>query len=356
MSDFLTSTRDAVSHRIFSSQPRYRLELGGQDLSPTFNGRLISLSLNRKRGDELDTLELVISDHDGRVELPSRGVTLKLALGWASDDLIDRGTFVVDEVEFSGAPDKVTIRARSANMRDEMPVRRNASWHQHTLGQIVRTIARRYKLTPRMAPALSEIKIEHIDQNEESDLNFLNRLGQHYGGTVMINADVLIMLRPGESKSASGLSLYGLEIHRHDGDQYAYRAVDRDTYTGVKAHWQNASKGRQEAVSVGTATRELTLKALYASEEEARHAAQARLNRIRQHAAEFSMSLARAYPELTVESPIRLTGFKREIDGLGWVVTEVSESLSDSGYTMSIQCITDGIAEKDSEHKASSQT
>lgn len=327
----------------FRRQPGYRLSLGGVDLAPKMNGRLINLGLSRKRGGEVDTLELTLSDHDGKLALPPRGVLLTLALGWETQGLINRGHFVVDEVEFSGAPDQVTIRARSADMRKSMPSWNSASWHHITLGEIVEVIAKRYGLTPRVENSLAPILINHIDQNEESDLNFLNRLGQLYGGVPMVSAGVLMMIKPGESKSASGRELPVVEIRRRDGDQYRYSAVDRERYTGIKASWQNTVKGRQESVSVGDPTRELTLKTLYASEEEARHTAQARLDKIRQHAAEFEMTLALARPELLIESPIALSGFKQEINGLGWVATDITESLSDQGYTMNVKCVTDGM-------------
>lgn len=52
-----------------------------------------------------------------------------VALGWQGAVLIDKGVFTVDEIEHSGTPDKLTIRARSADFRETLNVRRDQSYH-----------------------------------------------------------------------------------------------------------------------------------------------------------------------------------------------------------------------------------
>ena len=85
-----------------------------------------------------------------------------------------KGKFTVDEVEHRGAPDVVTIRARSADFRGTLNSRREGSWHDTTLGAIVEAIASRNKLEASVAPSLAGIKIPHIDQSQESDAKFLS--------------------------------------------------------------------------------------------------------------------------------------------------------------------------------------
>eukprot|EP00952_Eustigmatos_sp_NYUAD-ZCMA_P001336 6000-Eustigmatos_ZCMA.PRE.1 len=86
--------------------PVYRLVVGGQDVSPAVRARLISLRLVEARGGEADQLDLVLSDDDGALEIPRKGVQISLALGWSGSPLVDKGTFEVDEAEHSGAPDQ----------------------------------------------------------------------------------------------------------------------------------------------------------------------------------------------------------------------------------------------------------
>src|SRR3546814_18547541 len=68
----------------------------GTDLSDKVNPRLISLSLTEKRGEEADSLEITLHNHDGQIAPPRRGAMLQLALGWekGADVTVDRKSVV----------------------------------------------------------------------------------------------------------------------------------------------------------------------------------------------------------------------------------------------------------------------
>ena len=118
--------------------PAWRVTLDGQDLTERFKPRLLELSLDESRGDDADQLDLVIHDHDGRMDIPPRGALLRVAIGWEGQGLVDHGTFQVDEAEHSGAPDMISVRARSADLTRPMRTRAERSWHDTTLGAVLR--------------------------------------------------------------------------------------------------------------------------------------------------------------------------------------------------------------------------
>lgn len=72
------------------------------------------------RGFEADQLDLELDDADGKIVLPRRGAVITLALGWKGQPLFPKGAFTVDEIEHTGAPDRLTIRARSADFRETL--------------------------------------------------------------------------------------------------------------------------------------------------------------------------------------------------------------------------------------------
>lgn len=78
-------------------------------------------------------------------------------------------------------PDKLTIRGRSADFRDTLNVKREQSYHQKSLGDIVRTLAERNKLKAVIDEKLDKIKVAHIDQTNESMVHF-NASGEIRGG------------------------------------------------------------------------------------------------------------------------------------------------------------------------------
>jgi phage protein D len=186
--------------------PTYRLSVDGRDITPTVNARLVSLRLEETRGEDADRLDLTLSDHDGKLAIPRQGATIAVAIGWEGQPLVDKGTFKVDEVEHSGAPDQVTIRARSADLANTLRQRRDQSWHQLTLEQILRTIATRNGLTPRIHAALASVALAHIDQTNESDLNFLTRLGKRYDAVATAKKGHLLFLPINGTTNSKGQS------------------------------------------------------------------------------------------------------------------------------------------------------
>lgn len=81
-----------------------------------------------------------------------------------------------------------------------------------------------------------------------------------------------------------------------------------------------------------------TLKETYASEKDALDAAKAERQRIERGMATFELALAMGRPEITAQSPIKVSGWKEEIDGDDWLVKEVTHSLNDgSGWTSKAQ-------------------
>src|SRR5690625_4840625 len=198
-------------------QPDYRITLAGRTISPELNARLVSMTLVDRRGFDSDQLDITLTDHDGRLALPARGAELTVAIGWRHTGLIDRGKFIVDEVEHSGPPDQLTIRARAADMREGLPAKRSQSWHELTVSDIIATIAARHSLEPRVSDDLAEVLVEHIDQTDESDLHFLTRLAERYDADATIKAGNLLFLPRGEGVTAGGAAIPAATLTRQDG-------------------------------------------------------------------------------------------------------------------------------------------
>ena len=184
-------------------QPDYRLSVNGQDITPKLGGRLIELRLSESRGEEADQLSLTLDDADGRMAIPPKGATIDVQLGWAGQ-LVDKGSFVVDETEHSGAPDRISIRARSANMGQSLRQRTSRSWHNTTLGAIVQALALDNDLPARIAPTLAQLPVQHLDQTNESDLHLLTRLARQHDAVATIKKGQLIFLPINSRTTASG--------------------------------------------------------------------------------------------------------------------------------------------------------
>jgi len=320
-----------------SIQPDYRITLQGQTISPEFRARLASLTLHDRRGMQADQLDIVLTDDDGMLDIPPTGAEITLAIGWKGQALTERGTFTVDEVEHTGAPDTLSIRASSADLRQGLPGKRTQSWEDITVRDIITTIAKRHDLTPSVGAVLAGVRITHIDQTDESDLHFLTRLAERYDAVATVKSGNLIFVPMGQATTASGLEIPPYILRRQSGDQHRYMHAERDAFTGVTALWNDKANAERIAVTVGEPQNTQQLRHTYASEQEALDAAQAEWKRLQRGIAYFSITQALGESEIYPETPVWCIGWKPQIDATAWIITEVTHNLTESSYTTALQ-------------------
>ncbi|WP_247180151.1 contractile injection system protein, VgrG/Pvc8 family [Escherichia coli] len=322
--------------------------------------RLMTLTLTDNRAFEADRVTLTLDDTDGQLQLPPRGARLRVMIGWRGESLVNKGTYVVDEVAWEGPPDKLIITASSADFREEFNVRREVSWHDVTVKQVVSAIAHRYGLKAQISDILMDIEIDHADQTEESDISFLTRMAEMLGAIATVKNGSLLFILPGGGTGPDGRALPSFAITRSSGDSHRFRIADRDAYTGVRAHWLDLKFGQKKKVNVkrrreagkqkqeksssregdymeGAEGNVYVLRRTYQNEETARRAAAAKWQELQRGAAAFSITLARGRADLYPEMHGRVTGFKSEVDNQDWIIARVEHSIDESGFTTQLE-------------------
>lgn len=331
------------------NRPDFRVTLDGDDLTPRIAPRLLTLSLSEKRGAEADQLDLVIEDAAGHMAIPRAGALLQLSLGWESGPdvqpgLVDKGSFKVDEAEWGGPPDIITVRARSANLSDAYRARREGSWRGTTLGAIITEIAQRNGLTALVDPTLAAIAVAVLGQDQRSDMALVRFLGERHDATATVKNGALVFAPIGQGVSAIGSPLPSFTLTRSSGDRYAYRRAERDRHDGVEARWYDQDKGERRTVrAAGSGKADAKgkprrLRRTFATEADAKQAAEAENRRVARAAASFDMTLAYGDPRLYPDQPVSVRGFKPEIDGQSWLIAEATHALDTGlGLTTSLK-------------------
>ncbi|AZN35520.1 phage late control D family protein [Iodobacter ciconiae] len=334
--------------------PRFKIMVGSKDISKRVNDRLVSVSLTDNRGFDADQLDITLDDSDGLLDIPPRGAIVSVSLGWSDSGLVNKGQYTVDEIEHSGAPDQLTIRARSADLRAGLSTKKERSWHQTTVGAIVETIAKQNKIQHRIGQSLAGQTISHIDQTSESDASFLSRLALMFDAIATVKDNSLLFMKAGQATTASGKPLGKVLITRQSGDSHRFSIADRGAYSGVKAAWQNTKTAKKETTTIKRKPRKAagpgqgeviqgaddnvkTLRHVYASKTTAERAAKAEWEKLQRGVAQFSITLAYGRPELFPELPASVSGFKPIIDKQDWIISRVVHSLGDSGYSTALE-------------------
>lgn len=335
---YLRNTAERYARDAAYPVPAFRLTVDGLDIAQLISPRLMGLELTDNRGVEADQLSITLSDHDGLLTIPPKGAVLRLWLGWSDTGLVDKGTYTVDETEHSGAPDVLSIRARSADLRKGLKTKRERSWSNTTLGDVLGDIAIGNGLTATIAGALDGLPILQLDQANESDANLISRLGEEFDAVASVKAGCLLCLPAGGGKTANGMDLPHIVLTREDGDQHRYLQADRDSYDGVRAYYYDVNSAKKQEAIAGGGDNLKDLRHTYSDQQSALRAARAEFRRLQRGSATLSYTLAMGRPDLIPELTYTLQGVKEEIDEIIWYGGNVQHSLTDSGgYTVSLE-------------------
>lgn len=136
-------------------RPIFKVLADADDITAKIADRLSSLSVTDEAGVQSDTVDIRLDNRGLVVKTPSKGVNLKVWLGFEATGLVYQGAYVVDETEVGGQPDTLSIKGKSADMTSEIKARKTRSWDDTTLGAIVAAIAGEHGLTPAISPDLA---------------------------------------------------------------------------------------------------------------------------------------------------------------------------------------------------------
>ncbi len=313
-------------------KPKYLIFADDTNITKLIKQRLVSINLRDLRGIESDTVEIILSDTDGEIVWPEHDVIIAVWLGYGDDDsqYYDKGFFVIDETEHSGPPDQLIIRGRADNYLEQLKTPKTRSFHQQTLGQIVATIAGENELDTAIGLTFKDVKIEHIDQTEESDLNFLTRLAiRHDAVCKSVIGDGSARLRfskRGAGEKPDGTEMDVINIRRNQADQHSYSVKGRSDYSGVRCYWNNKKFARRNEVLIGSKTKLKTLKSTLPTKEQASEAAQAEFDRLKRGTKTIELDLAHGDPSLIAEARVKLDDWRDEMNII-WIITEVEHNL-----------------------------
>jgi len=323
-------------------QPAWQITANGVDLADKLDPRTVSITVTEKLGEAADDLEIELHDADGLLTIPPSGATIAVSIGWAKgvgvrSGLVSKGTFTADEPTWSGPPDKLTLKGRSADLVTSYRTRKNATWTNSTLGAITSNIAGDNGLKPRCHPDLAATTVTSAEQANQSDMEFIRNLGRRYDAVATVKGGALILAPVNAATTASGATIPTLIITRAMCSSYSYSRPARDgAQDGAEAQHYDQSEATRKTVHAGGSNRR-RLKRIYASAPDASAAATSTSNRIARAKGTFSVTLSLGDATIGAGYKATTSGFKPEIDAIPWRVTTVKNTMGPGGFITELE-------------------
>jgi phage protein D len=312
--------------------PDFSVLAAGVDIARQIKDRLVSLTVADEAGVKSDTVEIVLDDRDGLIEQPLPGAPLVVAMGYRETFLIPLGAYTFDEWSPSGFPRTVTLRGKAANLGGSIKEQNTRARDKKTLKEIVTKIAGDHSLKYKVAAPLAKIKYDHLDQTEESDIHFLNRIGRDHDAMATVKAGTLIMMARGQGLIVSGLAMLPRPIDPTTVLSYSGTFSTRDLWKTVEAQWHDRKTGRREIAKAGGGGPVRRLRHLHTTKDEAENAALWKMERSNNTLSMTAIGDA----TIAAEGRVLVLGLRNGVDGL-WSIKSVQHSISGSGFTTSIE-------------------
>ncbi len=315
--------------------PDFQVFAAGINITSQIKDRLLSLVVNDEAGFKSDTVEITLDDRDNAIELPLPGAPLVVLMGYKETFLAPMGVFTADEVVAKGPPDTITIRGKAVNLGGSIKEQKTRNWDNTSLMGLVTKIASEHGLEAKVGETLGSFIYEHLDQTDESDINFLTRIAKDHDAIATVKGETLLFIAKGEGKTASGIPMIPRPITKTGKMRWSMTLASRGNFSAVEAHWHNEATGQKEIITAGNGSPTKRLRHIHSTKEEAEKAAKAKLDEYKRGNDTLNITMP-GDATLAAEGQIIAIGFRIGVAGL-WSVTSARHSINNGGFTTQIK-------------------
>lgn len=235
---------------------RFKVIVGGQDVTPRFAPRLISLSITKSSTEATQSATFTLDDSDASVRFPKTGTPVSIELGWEGG-ATRRFEGEVDTVDWStdrGSGSVLSIIARSASLKGKVKQPTDRHWENKTLGTILEDAAADAGLSIKVHADLAQRQLEYEAQDNESFFAFADRLAREHGATFAIKGQQAGFVPRNQGVSATGQPLPTILVSRGNfiSASGLTPITDRARFKKKKGRWYDIKKAKQVIEEVET--------------------------------------------------------------------------------------------------------
>lgn len=189
-----------------------KLYFKGVNITADLERYLQSMTYTDNEGDEADDISITIDDREGmwinhwlntknedQEKKAFKGTEIhplivqKNPFGTGKDKVHDCGVFEIDSVDYSGPPAKVTLKATSIPYTSTLRQTKKSKVWENTYLKIVGNQIAQENGMELMYISQADPPYIRIQQTEESDIEFLQRLTQAAGISLKITSRMIVM-------------------------------------------------------------------------------------------------------------------------------------------------------------------
>ena len=177
----------------------------GKDISESLAQYVLSFSYTDNLTGQVDDISITLEDRAELWEadwMPERGATLDITIctyNWSDlyseEQDLQLGKFEIDELEVSSAPNVVTIKAVAISIGDDSTLRstlRSHTWENISVQKAANDIAWQNGMKLQWY-CDDNPNIDKLEQNDESDLDVLQKICDDAGFALKVTTDTIII-------------------------------------------------------------------------------------------------------------------------------------------------------------------
>lgn len=322
------------------------LSFNGKNVNTSLADYLKSVSYEDVASGNSDSISITLQNIDQKWMnqwYPTKGdkiagsITFKDWDKAGEDKQVNCGTFVLDEIKFSGGPLEISIGGLAIPASESFKTReRTKTWKNVTIQKIGQEIAGRYHLG--LSYSGPGIIIASIEQTDKADCAFLYEVCQKYGLSMKVYGDKIIIYdqTAQEKKSAKAT----LRRESFVDDDWQYVDALEGTYTGARISYKSGKDNEEVSVYLGlkaenaSGSRVLNITETAEDQNTAYYMAAAKVNKSNEQATTLTGKIW-ANPKICAGICVTISGMGKA-DGKYFVDKSTTE-VSDSGTTQSLE-------------------
>ncbi len=239
----------AFSHSVRT--PQWVLTYDGVDITTDISHMVLAISYVDRLGEASGEVEVELEDHSKRWQgawYPGLGNILNVQIGYRGEQLLDCGSFQVDELEFDGPPDVMRLRCLAAYITAQMRTPNTVAYENQSIVEIAGQIASKYGLSLIAAPSAleSDVVFARVTQRGETDLGFLKRLAIEHHFDFTVRGTQMVFYARAALEAVAPL----FAITRPDTTRFSFRNRSRRIYGGAVVSYFNPDTKQLIAQSV----------------------------------------------------------------------------------------------------------